>query len=340
MVVLSKMANRLGAGFRPTALRHVRSSNLLGAQVRYYSANTALSTSPIFVSLKDQIYDLAMSKADLIKEVRTSTAVVDTVTPSQIFGGMRGIPGMVTETSDLDAATGITYRGYSLKEANELLPKAPGGEAGLPEAAFWLLLTGKIPTAEEVSALQAELAKRAPLPDHVVKTMDSVPASTHPMTQLSIGILAAQAESKYAAAYASGQLKKTQYWEYALDDSLTLIAQIPLIAAKIYRKSFHGDTPGPAFDPSLDWAGNYANMLGCAAGPDADKFLDVTRLYLMLHADHEGGNVSAHTTHVVASALGDPFLAWGAGNCGLAGPLHGLANQECLKWLQETQSAL
>merc|ERR1719183_715262 len=71
-----------------------------------------------------------------------------------------------------------------------------------------------------------------------------------------------------------------------------------------------------------------------------EKFNEVTRLYLMLHADHEGGNVSAHTTHLVGSALSDPFYSWAAGLCGLAGPLHGLANQECLAWLLEVQKDL
>ena len=66
----------------------------------------------------------------------------------------------------------------------------------------------------------------------------------------------------------------------------------------------------------------------------------VTRLYLMLHADHEGGNVSSHITHTCSSALSDPLLAWAAGNCGLAGPLHGLANQECLLWLENTMKDL
>lgn len=90
-------------------------------------------------------------------------------------------------------------------------------------------------------------------------------------------------------------------------------------------------------DPSLDWAGNYAHLLGVN---DSEEFKEATRLYLMLHADHEGGNVSAHTTHLVGSALADPYQAWAAGVCGLAGPLHGLANQECLKWLENTMKDL
>lgn len=50
------------------------------------------------------------------------------------------------------------------------------------------------------------------------------------------------------------------------------------------------------------------------------------RGYLTIHSDHEGGNVSAHTTHLVGSALSDPYLSYSAGVNGLAGPLHGLAN--------------
>lgn len=63
------------------------------------------------------------------------------------------------------------------------------------------------------------------------------------------------------------------------------------------------------------------------------------RLYFVIHADHEGGNVSAHTTHLVGSALSDPYLSFSAGLNGLAGPLHGLANQECLRFLLEFKEA-
>merc|ERR1712134_110169 len=93
-------------------------------------------------------------------------------------------------------------------------------------------------------------------------------------------------------------------------------------------------------DPSMDWAGNYANMMGVAHGDKEEGFKEVTRLYLMLHADHEGGNVSAHTTHLVGRALSDPYLSYSAGVNGLAGPLHGLANQECLRWLKNTKAEL
>lgn len=68
-------------------------------------------------------------------------------------------------------------------------------------------------------------------------------------------------------------------------------------------------------------------------GFDDPKFIELLRLYLTIHSDHEGGNVSAHATHLVGSALSDPYLSFAAGMNGLAGPLHGLANQEVLVWL-------
>lgn len=70
-------------------------------------------------------------------------------------------------------------------------------------------------------------------------------------------------------------------------------------------------------------------------GYDNPEFIELMRLYLTIHSDHEGGNVSAHTTHLVGSALSDPYLSFAAGMNGLAGPLHGLANQEVLVWLQK-----
>jgi len=72
-------------------------------------------------------------------------------------------------------------------------------------------------------------------------------------------------------------------------------------------------------------------------GFENKTFWELMRLYIVLHADHEGGNVSAHTTHLVGSALSDPYLSFAAGMNGLAGPLHGLANQECLKFLLDFQ---
>jgi len=198
-----------------------------------------------------------------------------------------------------------------------------------------LLLTGEVPTDAEVKALNDELRRRGKIPKQVLTLVDGLPKDVHPMTQLSIGLLALQPGSVFAQQYRQG-MNRGDYWKATLEDSLTLIAQIPHLSARIFRNVFF-DGKHVASDPMLDWAGNYAHMLGVN---DDEAFKEVTRLYLMLHADHEGGNVSAHTTHLVGSALSDPYLAYSAGVNGLAGPLHGLANQECLRWLKNTKSEL
>ncbi|CAE7769435.1 cs, partial [Symbiodinium sp. CCMP2456] len=168
------------------------------------------------------------------------------------INGARAVKCMVTETSDLDANTGISYRHLSLYEVNKELPKAPGGKCALPEGAFWLLLTGEVPTALEVQGLTEELHKRATIPPNVMATIDSLPIETHPMTQLSVSMLALQKDSKFAQKYNAG-MKKDEYWQYALEDALDLIAKIPIVAAKIYRRTFK-DGVVPEYNPKLDWS--------------------------------------------------------------------------------------
>jgi len=156
----------------------------------------------------------------------------------------------------------------------------------------------------------------------------------HPMTQLCSAALALQTESKFAREYEKG-VHKSRYWEFALEDSLDLIARLPTVAAAIYRNKYKGGQR-IAPDYSLDYSGNFAHMLGFSN----QTFHELMRLYLTIHSDHEGGNVSAHATHLVGSALSDPYLSFCAGMCGLAGPLHGLANQEVLRWLLHFKESL
>ena len=181
----------------------------------------------------------------------------------------------------------------------------------------------------------AEWRARAALPPHLPAVLAALPAGTHPMTQLVVAISALQPASKFAAAYQSG-LHKSRYWEPAYEDTMDLIAKLPAVAAAIYRRSFGKGGVIPP-DTSLDWAGNFAHMLGYGESKGMKELL---RLYCTIHSDHEGGNVSAHATHLVGSALSDPYLSLTAGMTGLAGPLHGLANQEVLRWLQEASSKL
>lgn len=269
---------------------------------------------------------------DILKE--HGSKVIGEVQLAQVYQGMRGITGLVTETSLLDAQDGIRFRGYSIPELREKLPKAPGGSEPLPEGLFYLMLIGELPTEEDVQHVTAVLQRRSQVPLHVFQAIEAMPLTAHPMTQLTVAVMALQTESQFARRYAAGMSKK-DYWEAVFDDSMDLIARLPRVAAYIYRRKYKF---GSHIEPNglLDWAGNFAHMLGF----EDDGFKELMRLYMTIHADHEGGNVSAHTTHLVGSALSDPYLSFAAGLNGLAGPLHGLANQEVIKWIFEMQDEL
>ena len=286
------------------------------------------------------IKDRFKAKADImaaeIKELLKNhgTKTIGEVTLSQIYQGMRGITGLVTETSLLDAQEGIRFRGYTIPELQQKLPKAPGGSEPLPEGLFYLMLVGDLPTEDDVHHLTSVLQRRSHVPNHVFDTIEALPESAHPMTQFVVAIMALQTESQFAKKYAAG-LSKKDYWNAVFDDSLDLISRLPRVAAYIYRRKYKkGDHIQP--NGLLDWAGNFAHMMGF----EGEEFKDLMRLYMTIHADHEGGNVSAHTTHLVGSALSDPYLSFAAGMNGLAGPLHGLANQEVIKWIFEMRGEL
>lgn len=269
---------------------------------------------------------------DLLKE--HGTKKIGEVTLSQIYQGMRGMTGLVTETSLLDAQEGIRFRGYTIPELQEKLSKAPGGSEPLPEGLFYLMLVGELPTEEDVQHLTSVWQRRSHVPNHVFATIEALPVSTHPMTQFVVAVMALQTESQFAKRYAKGMSKK-EYWDAVFDDSMDLIARLPRIAAYIYRRKYKN---GEHIQPNglLDWAGNFAHMMGY----EDEGFKELMRLYMTIHADHEGGNVSAHTTHLVGSALSDPYLSFAAGMNGLAGPLHGLANQEVIKWIFELREEI
>ncbi|KAL8563962.1 hypothetical protein ACOMHN_025293 [Nucella lapillus] len=294
----------------------------------------AASTS---TNLKDALERLIPEKQKEVVEFRKAkgSAKVGEVTVDMMYGGMRGIRGLVTETSVLDPDEGIRFRGYSLPECQKVLPTAPGGEEPLPEGLFWLLVTGEVPTKEQAYALSKEWNDRAAVPNHVITMLNNFPSNLHPMSQFSAAITALNSESKFAKGYAEG-VHKTKYWELVYEDSMDLIAKLPTLAAIIYRNLYRDGKAPCAIDTSKDWSYNFTSMLGY----DDPDFTELMRLYLTIHSDHEGGNVSAHTCHLVGSALSDPYLAFAAGMNGLAGPLHGLANQEVLVWITKLREQL
>lgn len=244
---------------------------------------------------------------------------------------------MIWEGSVLDANQGIRFHNYTIQDCRKFLPRGITGTEMLPEAMFWLLLTGQRPSTSQIRTFSRELAEKSALPKFIEDMLDNFPKDLHPMTQFSCAVSALNHTSVFAKAYEKG-VNKAEYWEPTFDDSISLLAKLPVIAAKIYQNSYKGGGPLPAkVDVSQDWSYNFAAMLG-KGGLGNEGFQDLLRLYLALHGDHEGGNVSAHATHLVGSALSDPFLSYSAGLQGLAGPLHGLAAQEVLRWILKMQS--
>ena len=304
------------------------------------------------------------AKRELLKKVKAhGSKVIGEVKVENTIGGMRGLKAMVWEGSVLDANEGIRFHGRTIKDCQKELPKGKTGTEMLPEAMFWLLLTGKVPSVNQVRQFSRELAEQAQLPAFVNKMLDDFPVDLHPMTQFAMAVSALNYTSKFAKAYEQG-LNKADYWEPTFDDCISLLAKLPTIAAKIYQNAYRGGGALPAeVDLEQDWSYNFAAMLG-KGGKENENFQDLLRLYLALHGDHEGGNVSAHATHLVGSALSDPFLSYSAGLQGLAGPLHGcvffslssplstprtnfpcslyssLAAQEVLRWILQMKEAI
>jgi len=268
---------------------------------------------------RERIRTLAKEHADV---------VVDTVTIGEVVGGMRDIKSLLTDISSVDPAEGIRFRGMTIPEALKALPKARGGKMPMVGGLYYLLIVGEVPTKEQALDVEAEWGKRATVPDYVFKMLKSMPKETHPMTLLSQAVLALQTESVFAHKYHS--MKKDAYWEAALEDSLNLTAKLPLIAAYIYRTKYFGETKKPKYNPKQDYGANFARLMKVS---DKKEYAELMRLYFIIHSDHESGNASAHATHLVGSTLSDVYYAFSGGLNALAGPLHGLANQESLAWL-------
>lgn len=271
------------------------------------------------------LHDKLNATAEALKARKVALAkdkgdtVLSSVAIEQVFGGMRGVPALICDTSSVSADEGLRIRNIPILDLTDITP----------EETFWLLVTGERATADELEALRSTFAKHYQIPDYVVNTLRAMPADAHPMAMLGAAILSMEKESEYRAAYDRGAAKDT-LWNFAINDAVRLIASMPGIAAAIYRIRFGKGDPIAPLTNDNDLSKNFAHMLGVSNDPAWHELL---RLYLVLHSDHEGGNVSAMTSYVVSSALSDSYYSVSAAMCGLAGPLHGLANQECLRFI-------
>jgi citrate synthase len=249
------------------------------------------------------------------------------VTIAQAIGGARGVKCLVTDTSYLDPEEGIRFRGKTIPETFEALPHVPGKDYPSVEAFWYFILTSDVPTPEQAQEVEADFRTRAQVPEYVFDMLRALPGDSHPMAMFSAAIVAMQRESIFAKKYQEG-LGKMDFWDPMYEDASNLLAKLPTIGAFIYRLQFKEGNIIPP-NTELDLGGNFAHMMGIEPPYD-----DVARMYFILHSDHESGNVSAHTVHLVASALSDCYYALSAGINGLAGPLHGLANENVLRWTQ------
>ncbi|KAH8833818.1 citrate synthase [Flagelloscypha sp. PMI_526] len=305
---------------RRTVTRYASPRAFGSSGLRYASTKT----------LRETLQEIIPVKQEQLKKLKAEHAqtVVGEVKVENIIGGMRGLKAMLWDASVLDPNEGIRFHGLSIPDTQKVLPPAQGGKEIIAESMLWLLLTGQVPTVEQTRQLSRELAEKGKLSPRIENLVDSFPPTLHPMTQLGMGVAALNHDSAFQAAYEKG-IKKTEYWTYTLEDSLNLIAQLPALAARIYRNVYKNGTQVAEINKDLDLVGNYTALLGYGDNHDMTEYL---RLYIALHGDHEGGNASAHTAHLVGSTLADPYLSYSAALFALAGPLHGLANQEVLRW--------
>lgn len=254
---------------------------------------------------------------DIVKNY--SSVEISQVTVQHLFRGLRDVKAMICDTSHVDPQKGLFIRDYPLLD---LVDKTP-------EEVFFLLCTGELPDQESLESLQNEFRRRARVPEYIWQIIHQIPDDTHPMSMFSMCVLAMQREAVFWKRYLAG-MPREDYWEATLEDSLNIIAILPVIAAGIYRIKFlKEDVIEP--HPTLDLAGNFGYMLGIHDETD-EIFIRFIKRFMIVHSDHEGGYVGVHSSRLVNSALSDLYYSISAGINGLAGPIHGLANQQMVKY--------
>ena len=285
--------------------------------------------------LKQVLYGKILEQRPRVRRLSKEygKVLIDQVTIAQAIGGARGVKCLVTDISYLDPEEGVRFRGKTIGETFAALPKAPGSAYPFVEGFWFFLLTGQVPTMAQTLAVVADFQRRREVPAYVFEALRAMPRDLHPMAMLSAAVVVMQGESIFTRRYSEG-MSKGDYWDPMYEDACNLLAKLPAIAAFIYRLKYQGDTSIPS-SPEMDLGADFAHMMGIAPPYD-----DVARMYFILHSDHESGNVSAHTTRLVASALADAYYSFSAGVNGLSGPLHGLANQEVLRWIQAAMDKL
>ena len=230
--------------------------------------------------------------------------------------GLRGVVAAQSAIGDVNGEQGILiYQGYDIHDL---------AENSTFEEVIFLLWNGRLPKADELTALKAEISANYAAPAEVIALMRQYPKDADPMDVLRTAVSSLDFYDK--DGHGTDR-------EHAMKAAIRLTAQIGTISAA-WDRLRNGKEP-VAPDHSLNIAENFLYMLrGERADADESHMFDVC---LILHADHEL-NASTFTTRVVAGTLAGMYGAVTAGIAALAGPLHGGANTNVMKMLIEIGS--
>jgi len=228
------------------------------------------------------------------------------LTESHLDIGMRGVPVGTCRTSFVTPGEGVHYCGYPITELAGMVP----------EDVVYLLHNKELPTPEQSEAFRADLARRAVMPGDLGPIFSALPKDGHPMDWLAVGI------------QTLGMWDSANDWK---EDALNLVARMPRLMGMLFRYR-EGRTEGiPNDDPSLSMIERFTNTLQLDV--DQEKLARVLSVYLVLHMDHGGGNLSTFVGKAVASGHATLYSAMASSMNALSGPLHGRANQSCLEFV-------
>ena len=219
----------------------------------------------------------------------------------------------------IDGDLGILrYRGYPIEQLAD--------KCSYLETAF-LLMYGELPNATQLSDFTEKIARHTFIHENMKKFMEGFRYDAHPMSMLVSSIAALS--SFYPEA------RDTHDPEVRELNAIRLIAKVPTIAAYAFRHT--NGLPFVYPDNELSYTANFMNMLWKMAEPKYQANTVLARaldILFILHADHEQ-NCSTSTMRVVSSSQADPFLSMAAAASALSGPLHGGANEEVLRMIDE-----
>lgn len=279
--------------------------------------------SRIMARAQEQLSQNRQRYQRLLKDYGARPVMEGALTVEHLLRGNRGVPAALTDTSFVHPGQGLQFLGTTPCQEMVTL-------AALPEQVFWYMLLDTLPAADELRDLQDELRARAAVPEYAWAVLDALPADMHPMSQLQVVTNALEGESQFRLRYQAG-IPRQEHWRWMLADGLDLLAQLHQVAAAIYRRRFLNATR-LAPDLELDWAAQFVQMLGI--DDPGGLLTDYMRQYVIIHADHEAANASANAAAIINSTLATMASTLAGTFAALSGPLHGMANQDALGFLE------